>query len=138
MMKLFSKKKGVKTALLTAFLLLGLTCSLPVFSHGATLSNYEGPVVVNVLFPTGDAGEDYTSFVKVLEKSVPKYEGLDGLIRKYYVMTGDNKKAGGVYFWESLQKANAWFNPEWFDYMKTKFGESPSVEYFKAPVIVNN
>ncbi len=127
-----------KVILFNIFLLFGVMSAFPVFSHGVTLSDYEGPVVVNVLFPIGDGGKDYPAFVKVLEKSVPKYEGLDGLIRKYYLVTGDNKKAGGVYFWNSLEKANAWFTPEWFDYIKTKFGESPSVEYFKAPVIVNN
>lgn len=137
-MKSLLFKKMSKNALLNILFLVGIMSASPVFSHGVTLAGYEGPVVVNVLFPIGDGGKDYPAFVKVLEKSVPKYDGLDGLIRKYYLVTGDNKKAGGVYFWESIDKANAWFTPKWFDYIKTKFGESPSVEYFKAPVIVNN
>ena len=127
-----------KITFFNILLLIGIMSASPVFSHGVTLADYEGPVVVNVLFPIGDGGKDYSAFVQVLEKSGPKYDGLDGLIRKYYLVTGDNTKAGGVYFWESIDKANAWFTPEWFDYIKTKFGESPSVEYFKAPVIVNN
>ena len=137
-MKSLLAKITPTSILFHVFVLVGSMSASPVFSHGVTLADYEGPVVVNVLFPIGGGGKDYPAFVKVLEKSVPKYEGLDGLIRKYYVVTGDNEKAGGVYFWDSLEKANAWFTPEWFDYIKTKFGESPSVDYFKAPVIVNN
>ncbi len=138
MRKLLLSKKQLKLAIVSFLLSFGMMAALPAFSHGVTMADYEGPVVVNVLFPIGDGGKDYAGFVKVLEKSVPKYDGLDGLIRKYYLMTADNKKAGGVYFWESVEKANAWFTPDWFDYIKTKFGESPSVEYFKAPVVVNN
>ena len=109
------------------------------FAHGEnTLENYDGQIVVKVLFPIGSAATDVDAFVEKMRSTVPKYQSLDGLISKFYVLSGDNKKAGGLYLWQSVEKANAWHTPEWYDYIKDAYGEAPSVEYLKAPIIVRN
>ena len=41
-------------------------------------------------------------------------------VSKYYVMSEDNKLAIGVYLWESVSKANAWYTAKWYDYMKKR------------------
>ena len=33
--------------------------------------------------------------------TAPKYQGMPGLIRKYYVVSEDGRRAGGVYLWAS-------------------------------------
>ena len=109
------------------------------FAHGDnTMESYDGEIVVKVLFPVGSAAKDVDAFVEKMRSTAPKYQGLDGLISKFYLLSGDNKKAGGLYLWKSVEKANAWYTAEWYDYIKDGYGEAPSVEYFKAPIIVRN
>ena len=107
-------------------------------AHGDTIENHDGMVAVQVLFPTGDASKDVDGFIKKMASTASKYEGMDGLKAKYYVLSGDNNKAGGIYIWESLAKANAWYTPKWYDYIKKAYGEAPEVTYMKVPVIVEN
>ena len=125
---------------LTTWLFLSLfSMTGNVFAHGTdTLAHYKGEIVVTVMFPVGAAAEDVEGFIEKMRSTVPKYEGLDGLISKYYVMSEDNKLAGGVYLWESVSKANAWYTAKWYDYMKKARGEPPKVEYLKAPIVVRN
>jgi len=107
--------------------------------HGLdTLATYKGHVVVKVSFPVGSQSSDVEAFVEKMRSTVHKYEGLDGLISKFYVLSEDNRRAGGLYLWESIGKANEWYTTEWYDYMKSAWGEPPTVEYLKTPIIVQN
>ena len=47
------------------------------------------------------------------ESSAPKYRNLPGLVRKYYVLAEDGRRAGGIYLWESRAAAEAAYNGEW-------------------------
>ena len=121
------------------FFLVMLAAFGSATGHGSnTLANYQGEIVVSVMFPVGSAAKDVEAFIGKMRATVPKYEGLDGLISKYYVLAEDNKIAGGIYLWESVSKANAWYNAKWYDYMKEAWGEAPKVEYLKAPIVVRN
>lgn len=93
-------------------------------------------VVVVVEFPTQGTPPD--DMVEKFRGTVPKYEKLDGLIRKYYTLTQDGKRAGGIYLWESEEKARAWYTEEWQQYMKSTWGETPSVRYLDCPIVVDN
>ena len=68
--------------------------------------------------------------------STPTYLGLDGLLMKYY-LNGD-QGGGGVYLWESREKAEAWFNDDWWPMMESRFGVRPTLTYFDSHVIVDN
>ncbi len=92
-------------------------------------------IVVHVRFPI--KGVDKKEFEKKLLATAPKYEKLDGLIRKYYIMTDDGKHAGGIYLWESKAKADAWYNAEWKKYMTEAWGEPPLLEYLDCPIVVD-
>ena len=70
--------------------------------------------------------------------SAPKYLGLSGLIRKYYLLSEDGRTAGGVYLWESRADAEELFNEEWRKFIVDKYGVEPEVVYFHTPVIVDN
>jgi len=91
-------------------------------------------IIAHVRFPiSGDRAE----FDKKLLDSVVKYEKLDGLIRKYYLVTEDGKTAGGIYLWESKAKAEAWYTEEWKKNMTAAWGEPPMLEYLEAPIVVD-
>jgi hypothetical protein len=93
-------------------------------------------VVVRVLFPLNTP--DIDGLKKKMLDTAPKYEGLDGLIRKYYVLTEDNKQGGGIYLWESRAKAEAWYNADWMKYMTEAWGQEPLLEYLDCPIVVDN
>jgi len=67
-----------------------------------------------------------------------KYQSVDGLIRKYYLLSDDGLTAGGTYLWKSRAQAEAMFTDEWFDFVEGKYGCRPTVSYFASPVVVDN
>ncbi len=73
----------------------------------------------------------------IFEGSVAKYEGLPGLVRKYYLF-GEGGVAGGVYLWQSREAADAVYTPEWRDMIKERYGAAPQISFFDTPVIVDN
>jgi hypothetical protein len=70
--------------------------------------------------------------------TAPKYREIQGLIRKYYLLSQDGGTAGGVYLWNSKEEAERLYTEEWKKFILDKYGALPSVTYFESPVIVNN
>jgi len=70
--------------------------------------------------------------------TAPNYLGLDGLVRKYYLLSADGRTAGGVYLWRSRAAAEGFYNEAWEEFIKEKYGVRPTVTYFQSPVIVDN
>jgi hypothetical protein len=72
------------------------------------------------------------------ESSAPKYRGLPGLVRKYYVRAEDGRAAGGVYLWETRAAAEAVFAGEWRARVEALYGAPPAITWFDTPVVVEN
>ena len=72
------------------------------------------------------------------ESSAPKYQGLPGLIRKYYIRSQDGRTAGGIYLWESRAAAEAVYSGEWRARVEQLYGAKPEITWFDTPVIVDN
>ena len=70
--------------------------------------------------------------------TAPKYIDIQGLVRKYYLLSEDGETAGGVYLWESRKAAETLYTDEWKKFILQKYGSEPSVTYFNSPVIVDN
>ena len=70
--------------------------------------------------------------------TAPKYIDIQGLVRKYYLLSEDGETAGGVYLWESRKAAETLFTDEWKKFILQKYGSEPSVTYFNSPVIEDN
>ena len=70
--------------------------------------------------------------------SASKYQGLPGLVRKYYLISEDGLTAGGVYLWRSRRDAEQLYTEEWREFIRGKYGCEPEVSYFASPVIVDN
>lgn len=69
-----------------------------------------------------------------IEKSVPQYKTLPGLIRKYF--TVGRTGFGGVYLWKNRASAEAWFNPAWHERVTKTYGSDGEVTYFDVPVAI--
>jgi hypothetical protein len=70
--------------------------------------------------------------------TAPKYRGVQGLLRKHYVLSEDGATAGGVYLWNSRAEAEAMYTPSWRTFVREKYGTEPNVTYFDSPVVVDN
>ena len=75
---------------------------------------------------------------RTFESSAPKYVNLPGLIRKYYILSEDGRRAGGVYLWETRAAAEAVYNGEWKARVRKLYGSEPEIAWFDTPVIVGN
>jgi hypothetical protein len=70
--------------------------------------------------------------------TAPNYKGMPGLLRKYYFLSEDGAKAGGIYLWASREDAERVYTEAWKDFVRTKYGTDPSLTYLDCPVIVDN
>ena len=70
--------------------------------------------------------------------TAPKYRGVQGLLRKIYVLSQDGSTAGGVYLWSSRPEAEAMYTESWRAFVREKYGSDPTVTYFESPVVVDN
>jgi hypothetical protein len=75
---------------------------------------------------------------RAFESTAPKYQGLRGLVRKYYLRSEDGRRAGGVYLWEARAAAEAVYNSEWRARVKEVYGSEPEISWFDTPAIVDN
>ncbi len=67
-----------------------------------------------------------------------RYKGMAGLIRKYYFISLDGTKAGGVYLWKSREDADRLYTEEWKAFVREKYGTEPALAYLECPVVVDN
>ena len=75
---------------------------------------------------------------EMFSKSAPRYIGVDGLVRKYFLLSQDGGTAGGVYLWQSRADADKMYTQEWRHSIADRYGAEPSVVFFESPVIVDN
>jgi len=75
---------------------------------------------------------------EIFLSTAPKYQGLPGLIRKYYFLYPDGSTAGGVYLWQSREDADRLYTAEWRAFVRGKYGSEPVLKYLDTPVVVDN
>ena len=90
-----------------------------------------------VQFPLKD-GTTLEKAREAYEGSAPKYRGLPGLARKYYLFDAASGIGGGCYLWESREAAESFYDDAWKRYMTERYGTEPRITYFETPVIVDN
>lgn len=64
------------------------------------------------------------------EASAPLYRDVEGLIRKYYLLSGDGRTGGGVYLFKSREDAERLYDEAWRAGIRERLGAEPSIEYF--------
>ena len=91
-------------------------------------------VIVRFKLPTN---VDAAAAADLFRDSAPKYEGLAGLVRKYYLYDAASHIGGGCYLWENRQAAECFYDGDWRE-MITKRYSSPELDFFETSVIVDN
>ncbi|KPK29877.1 MAG: monooxygenase [Nitrospira bacterium SG8_3] len=75
---------------------------------------------------------------EIFSTTAPRYRDLQGLIRKYYVLSEDGGTAGGVYLWQSHKDAERLYTDDWKKFILDKYGSEPLITYYESPIIVDN
>ena len=75
---------------------------------------------------------------EVFQGTAPRYRGVPGLVRKYYLFDAESQTSGGCYLFEDRAAAEAAFDADWRALIKDKYGAEPNVAYFETPVVVDN
>jgi hypothetical protein len=81
---------------------------------------------------------DLAKAAELFQASAPKYQGLAGLVRKYYLFDAESRTGGGCYLWESREAAERVYNTDWRNMITERYGNPPEISYFETPVIVDN
>ncbi len=71
------------------------------------------------------------------EASAPTYQGLTGLVRKYYLYDGVDH-VGGFYVWQDWASAKAVHTDPWLQSVGERYGATAEIRYFEVPVLVDN
>ncbi len=74
----------------------------------------------------------------IFASTAPKYQNVQGLLRKTYICSEDGCTLGGVYFWRSKKEAEAMYTKEWYAFVREKYNTEPIVSHFESPVVVDN
>ena len=90
--------------------------------------------IVRFRIPQDKTLEEMT---ELFEGTAPKYEGLPGLVRKYYLFDPEGT-GGGVYLWESREAAERVYTEEWRQMLTERYGAAPEILFYETPVIVDN
>ena len=91
--------------------------------------------VVQFKLTDGTSLEDATA---IFQNTAPRYRGMTGLMRKYYLFDPETGTGGGCYLFETRAAAEAVFNDDWRALIKDKYGAEPDIQYFESPVVVDN
>jgi len=91
--------------------------------------------VVQFKLTDGTSLEDAAA---IFQSTAPRYRGMTGLMRKYYLFDPETSTGGGCYLFETRAAAETVFNDAWRALIKDKYGAEPAIHYFETPIVVDN
>lgn len=71
-------------------------------------------------------------------KITSDFVGVPGLISKHFICAADGGVAGGVYQWESLEDAKAFYSGPWQKGIVDRYGMAPEIEFFEVYARTDN
>jgi hypothetical protein len=80
---------------------------------------------------------DHDACLAHFEKISPGFRAADGLISKHFIWS-ERGIAGGVYQWQSLDKAKSFYSGPWRQGIIERYGMEPEIEYFEVFCITDN
>jgi hypothetical protein len=90
-------------------------------------------VVVRIATPPGIPRD---RVLALMQQSVPQYQNLPGLVRKYFTISDDNR-FGGVYLFANRAAAEHHFDATWTANVAKAYGVAPDVIYLATPIQID-
>jgi hypothetical protein len=69
---------------------------------------------------------------------VPAWQGNPDLIHKAFLYDETTRRGGGVYLWKNIEAAKKAHGPEFQEAIRSIFGSTPEMQYFEAPIVIDN
>jgi len=91
--------------------------------------------IVTFQLPQATTADEMTSAYQAV---VPMFQKVAGLLTKYFYVSEDGRRAGGVYVWASRADADRLYGGEWRGFVEKKFGSPPQIDFLDSPVMVDN
>src|SRR5262245_4457857 len=91
--------------------------------------------IVTFQMPKATTAEEMTTAFQTM---VPMFQSVTDLLTKYFYVSEDGHRAGGVYVWASRADADRLYNDEWRAFVEKKFGSSPTIDFLTSPMMVDN
>lgn len=91
--------------------------------------------IVTFQMPRATTAEEMAA---AFQAAVPMFQSVAGLVTKYFYVSEDGRRAGGIYVWESRADADRLYNGGWRPFVEKKFGSPPSIDFLNSPVMVDN
>jgi hypothetical protein len=91
--------------------------------------------IVSFQLPHATTAEEMSGPFKA---DAPLFQKVPGLLRKYFYVSDDGRRAGGVYMWASRADADRLYAGEWRSMVQAKFCGPPKIDFLDSPVMIDN
>ena len=79
------------------------------------------------------AGTSKAQLVETINATAHTYEGIPGLIRKYYGIAPEGGSLVGIYLWANKAAADAFYTAEWLAMVAKRWAHRRNVRNGKRP-----
>jgi hypothetical protein len=80
---------------------------------------------------------DYAACREHFHKIAPGFREVKGLISKHFIWS-ESGWAGGVYQWERIEDAKAFYGGLWLDGIVQRYGMKPQIEFYEVFAVTDN
>ncbi len=80
---------------------------------------------------------DHDACLAHFAKIAPGFRTAKGLLSKHFIWS-ERGTAGGVYQWETLEDAKAFYSGPWLKGIVERYGMEPEIEFFEVFAITDN
>ena len=80
---------------------------------------------------------DHVACREHFHKIAPGFCDVRGLISKHFIWN-ESGWAGGVYQWESIENAKAFYSGPWLDGIVERYGMTPQIEFYEVFAVTDN
>jgi hypothetical protein len=80
---------------------------------------------------------DYVACREHFHKIAPGFCDVRGLISKHFIWN-ETGWAGGVYQWENIEDAKAFYSGPWLDGIVERYGMNPQIEFYEVFAVTDN
>jgi hypothetical protein len=83
------------------------------------------------------ASIDHDACLAHFSKIAPGFREAKGLLSKHFIWS-ESGTAGGVYQWQTLQDAKAFYSGPWLKGIVERYGMQPEIEFFEVFAVTDN
>jgi hypothetical protein len=80
---------------------------------------------------------DHAACREHFHRIAPGFRQVQGLISKHFICS-EGSWAGGVYQWERLEDAKAFYSGPWLDGIVLRYGMQPQIDFYEVFAVTDN